>query len=131
MTEDIDHAIEVIGKGDVDLALKEYKNPLSVIGDCIRGMIIAAPGHTLIGGDFSGIEARVTAWIAQDEPALVMYRDYDAGIGPDPYIVTAGEIKNLDPLQLASRLQGRQAGSTREPPSRQGCGARVRLPGRH
>jgi DNA polymerase bacteriophage-type len=101
LTEDLDRAIQLVRSGDVDAMLAEYANPLAVIGDCVRGMIIAAPGKTFIGGDFSGIEARVVAWLAGEERALDMFRAYDAG-GPDPYVVTAARILNLDPIQLAA-----------------------------
>jgi DNA polymerase len=105
------HAIKIIGTGDFDRAREEFDNPLSVIGDCIRGMIIAAPGHTLIGGDFSGIEARVTAWIADEKPKLQVFRDYDAGTGPDPYIVAASIIFGIPPEQVtkAQRQVGKGA----------------------
>jgi DNA polymerase len=122
LTEDLEKAIEVIGTGDIELARKQYDNPLSVIGDCIRGMICAAPGHTLIGGDFSGIEARVTAWIAGEESKLDVFRAYDAGNGPDPYIIAAGKIFAVDPIQLAAGYKAgnpvarerRQAGKAAE-----------------
>jgi DNA polymerase bacteriophage-type len=100
LTEDIEHAVKIIGTGDIDIARKEYDNPLSVIGDLIRAMIIAAPGHTLIGGDFSGIEARVTAWIAGENSKLDVFRAYDEGRGPDPYVVAASIIFGIPPEQV-------------------------------
>src|SRR6185503_7860274 len=57
--------------------------------------------HTLIGGDFSGIEARVTAWIAGEHGKLDVFRAYDEGRGPDPYIIFAGKVFNRDPVDLA------------------------------
>jgi DNA polymerase len=101
-TEDLEKAVKVIGTGSFDKARKEYDNPLSVIGDLIRAMIIAAPGHTLIGADFSGIEARITAWLAGEESKLKVFRDFDAGIGPDPYLVSAARIYGVDVNQLAA-----------------------------
>ena len=99
--EDLERAIKIIGTGDLEHARREYDNPLSMIGDLIRAMICAPPKHILIGGDFSGIEARVTAWIAGENSKLDVFRAYDAGKGPDPYIIAAAKIFNIDPDQLA------------------------------
>ena len=104
-TKDLVQAIEVLSHGDVDKALKYYGNPLAVIGDCIRSMIIASPGHTLIGADFSGIEARITAWFAHEESKLEVFRQYDAGTGPDPYIIAASLILDIDPQEIVQGLK--------------------------
>jgi DNA polymerase len=101
-TADLEQAIKVIGTGDFKEACKVYDNPLSVIGDLIRAMVIAAPGHMLIGADFSGIEARITAWLAKEESKLEVFRQFDAGNGPDPYLVAAARIFNLDVVTLAA-----------------------------
>lgn len=100
-TEDLETAISIIRQADFQFARKTYENPLAVIGDLVRSMITAAPEHALIGGDFSGIEARVTAYLAGETSKLNMFRAYDAKEGPDPYVVAAARIKNIDPLQLA------------------------------
>jgi DNA polymerase bacteriophage-type len=121
-TEDLEHAIEIIGRGDLDHALANYETPLSVIGDLIRAMICAAPGHVLIGGDFSGIEARVTAWLADEHSKLDVFRAYDASTGPDPYIIAAGNIFRVDAQSLADAVkreepmarEQRQAGKAAE-----------------
>ena len=100
-TEDIEQAINVIGSGDFEVARKAYRNPLSVIGDLVRAMICAAPGHVLIGADFSGIEARITAWLASEESKLETFRAFDRKEGPDPYIIAAALIFGVDADQLA------------------------------
>jgi DNA polymerase bacteriophage-type len=106
--KELERAVRVIGSGDINLARKEYDNPLSIIGDCIRAMIISAPGHMLVGGDFSGIEARVTAWIAGEERKLDVFRAYDAGTGHDPYIIFAAEVFGVDPDKLAAGYAAKQ-----------------------
>lgn len=58
-----------------------------VLSRAIRPMLVSGPGKRLIGGDFSGIEARVSAWMADETWKLQAFRDYDAGIGTNLYIV--------------------------------------------
>jgi DNA polymerase len=92
--EDVDAAIAAVSTGDYAHVRKLYPQPLAVIGDLTRSLICAAPGHVLIGADFSSIESRVLAWVACENWKLDSYRRYDATQDPrdEPYTVTAAKI---------------------------------------
>jgi DNA polymerase len=94
LVEDISAAISAVGTGDYAHVCSLYPKPLSVVGDCSRSMIVAAPGHVLIGADFGAIESRVLAWVAGEKWKLDAYNRYDATHDPrdEPYCETACRI---------------------------------------
>ena len=61
---------------DRDYVDAMYGPVLDAISDCVRGMLIAKPGHDLIEVDFSAIEARVLAWLAGEERVLEIFRTH-------------------------------------------------------
>lgn len=72
----------------------------------LRPAFIAAPGRTLVWGDFSNIEARVLPWLAASpgaEDKLDIFRKVDADPNePDVYVRTAAELLGLDADELWS-----------------------------
>ena len=58
----------------------------------LRDTIFAPPGKILVVADSRNIEARVDDWLAMQNDALKVYRDYDAGEGPDVYCVMATKL---------------------------------------
>lgn len=64
-----------------------YAPALTVVADCIRGMIIAPAGKNIYAADFSSIEARVLAWLAGQHDVLNVFRT-----GADIYCYTASSI---------------------------------------
>jgi DNA polymerase bacteriophage-type len=106
--EDIDAAITVVATGDYAHVKQIYRRPLAIVGDCSRSMITAAPGHELIGADFSSIESRVLAWIAGEEWKLEAYRRFDQTHDPadEPYRITAGKIFDTTPDAISKEQRG-------------------------
>src|SRR5262249_49625110 len=94
VVNDLEKAIAAVATGDYQHIKTLYPRPLSIVGDCSRAMICAAPGKTLIGADFSSIESRVLAWVADEQWKLDTYRRYDATHDPrdEPYCITACRI---------------------------------------
>lgn len=96
----ITQAIPIIRTGDYDLMTMVYDEPLDVVGDCIRGMVQARPGHRIVAADYSNIEGRTLAWLAGEEWKLQAFRDYDNGTGHDLYKITAGGILGKKPEDI-------------------------------
>jgi DNA polymerase len=89
-------ALKTIATGDHTRVAGKFGRPLALVGKMLRPMLVAAPGHRFIGADFSGIEARVLAWLSNEESKLEAFRCEDTG-GPSVYAVTAGKLYNRDP----------------------------------
>lgn len=76
----------------------------------VRGCLLAGAGYKLSIADLSNIEGRVIAWGAGEEWKLEAFRQYDLGLGPDLYKVTAGRILGKDPADVTKeerQLQGK------------------------
>lgn len=54
----------------------------------------------LARGDFAQIEARMLPWLAGQESELEAFRAYDAGTGPDTYIIAASGIYRCRPEEV-------------------------------
>lgn len=61
-------------------------------GSDLRNAVMAPPGYKVVVGDSSNIEARMLDWLAGQDDMVQVYRDADAGTGPDMYCVIAERI---------------------------------------
>jgi DNA polymerase bacteriophage-type len=64
-------------------------SPVETVGDIARAMIVAAPGHRFLIGDFSGIESRILAWISGQQSKLDQWMQFDrtGDANDDPYVI--------------------------------------------
>ena len=100
--EAIAEAIEIVKAENYTTLKERYGDVLGVIGDLGRSMIIPAPAHRFIIGDFSMIEPRVLAGQAGDADKLEAFRQFDCGLGRDIYCVTAEQVLGLSGLHSKS-----------------------------
>jgi DNA polymerase len=110
-TKDLDAAVDAVLSGDKE-RVRALGAPLTIAGDVQRSVICAAPGHRLIAGDFSAIESRVLARLANEKWKLDTYRKYDETGDPklEPYCVLASQA--LKRIVTPDDDAGRQFGKT-------------------
>ena len=110
--KDKEWCIERIRDYDIDSIELTYESVTDVFSSLVRSMLLAAPGKKLIAGDFASIEARVLFWLATDNRALKIFKrvDKDPERYPDIYMVQAGTIYNIDPMEAYKGSEERYLG---------------------
>lgn len=68
-----------------------YDRPLTAIAKCVRGFLATPPGREFLIADYSAVEARGLAWLANEEFMLDQYR-----ANRDVYKAVAARIFNVD-----------------------------------
>ncbi len=74
--ENLEMARTITASGDYDLLSMLYDDISSVLSQLIRTAFIAKPGHTFPVADFSAIEARVIAWLANEKWRLDVFNTH-------------------------------------------------------
>jgi DNA polymerase len=109
--KEVNWAIELL---KLDAAQLVYENVMKLCSNAIRGTIVAPPGRKLVVADLANIEGRFAAWLAGEEWKLQAFRDYDAGTGPDLYILAYAKSFNVAPESVPKSGDERQIGKVEE-----------------
>lgn len=99
-------AIDILKSADADFFETMYEFPMSALTECVRGVIVAHPGHRLFVADYAAIEARVLMWLADQKDAVRMFKE-----GRDIYVEMAKVIHknpNLTKENKPERQLGKQ-----------------------
>lgn len=72
--DDLDTARSLVKTDDPELLQMMCDNPSDVLSQLIRTALIPSPGKEFLVADFSAIEARVIAWLAQERWRLDVFR---------------------------------------------------------
>jgi DNA polymerase bacteriophage-type len=108
----IDLGIDLMKAGDPEAIELAIGSPMRVMSNAIRGCIVAPVGKKLVIADLSNIEGRVAAWLAGEETKLQAFRDFDAGIGADLYVLAYAKSFNVTPESVGK--PERQIGKVEE-----------------
>jgi len=109
VTDHLDDAVAALRTGNVDMVRALFGPPLGVVASCLRPCMIPAENHDFMCPDFSNVEGRGLAWLANEEWKLQAFRNFDAGTGPDLYKVTYGRSVGIAPehVDKAGRQRGK------------------------
>jgi DNA polymerase bacteriophage-type len=114
--DDVEAAVAAVLTGDVAHVLEKYPKPLAMLADITHAMIISAPGKELIGADFSTIEARVLAWLANEGSKLDAFRRFDAtgDFTGHPYVIAAAKALKLPAGSIKKGTENYHVGKVSE-----------------
>lgn len=100
--EDLDGARELAKMHDLDMMEVIYDKPTHILSQLIRTAFIAPDGYTFSVADFSAIEARVIAWVANEQWRLDLFKDPKADI----YCASASKMFGV-PVHKGDELRQR------------------------
>lgn len=107
-------ALEKSAKEIVDAIEMVIGPALEAVAKCMRAMLVAAPGKKFVSGDFSNIEGRGAAWIADEQWKLAAFRAFDQGEGHDLYNLSYARSFGVDVETMPKKSFMRQIGKTQE-----------------
>lgn len=104
--EDLDLARQLVKAGDLE-AFELLYEPASTLSQLIRTAFVPRPGYKFIVSDFSAIEARVLAWLADEDWRLNVFNThgkiYEAS-AEQMFHLPAGSVKKGDPMRQKGKI---------------------------
>ena len=108
----MDAAVDIVKSG---LAEMHFDDPMQLLSDTVRGVLVPRAGNKFAQADLSSIEGRVLPWLAREEWMVQYFRDLDSKIvkydgyqlayatafGVDPNTVTKAQRTLGKPIDLA------------------------------
>lgn len=97
--EDLDLARDILRSGDFELLETLFGAPPFVLSQLVRTAFVPSPGHTFLVADFSAIEARIIAYLADERWVLDVFDGHGK-----IYEATAAQMFNV-PIETIRRGQ--------------------------
>lgn len=107
--KDLDYAREIVSGGDYELFKLLYGNPPQVLSELIRTAFIPSEGRRFIVSDFSAIEARVVAYLADERWRQDVFEQ-----GGDIYCASASQMFKVPVVKNGVNGHLRQKGKIAE-----------------
>jgi len=106
---DIDLARELVAAGDFESLEMLFEGVPFVFSQLIRTAFVASPGSRFVVSDFSAIEARVIAWLADEQWRLEVFRTHGK-----IYEASASQMFHVPIGQITKGSKLRQQGKVAE-----------------
>lgn len=104
--QDLDIARRLVKAGDLE-AFELLYEPANTLSQLIRTAFIPRPGYKFIVSDFSAIEARVLAWLADEDWRLEVFNThgkiYEAS-AEQMFHLPPGSVKKGDPMRQKGKI---------------------------
>lgn len=104
---ELDCARQLVRAGDLDTLELLFDDTANVLSQLIRTAFIPRPGYRFIVSDFSAIEARVLAWLADEKWRMDVFNThgkiYEAS-AEQMFHLPPGSVKKGDPMRQKGKI---------------------------
>lgn len=111
---EIEWAFSLLPQRDPVVIEQTLGSPTIVMADMLKGFIKAPAGKKIVKGDYSNIEGRVAAWLADEHWKIEAFKAADRKEGPDIYLLTGSKIAGCHVSELTKESPERQWGKVGE-----------------